>query len=85
MESKCINQYGTKLWWLYGKLHREDGPALEHINGEKWWYINGLLHREDDPAVECPNGSKQWWLNAKKYTEQEYKYKMRSIKLKLLL
>lgn len=34
-----------------GKLHRDDGPAIEHINGTKEWYINGELHREDGPAV----------------------------------
>jgi hypothetical protein len=76
---------GSKVWFLNGKYHREDGPAIECPNGEKWWYINGLLHREDGPAVEYPNGSKHWYINAKKYTEQEYKYKMRSIKLKKLI
>ena len=23
-----------------GKLHREDGPVIEYINGYKYWYIN---------------------------------------------
>ena len=54
---------GDKFWWLNGKLHREDGPALESANGDKHWCLNGLLHREDGPAVECANGSKEWWLN----------------------
>jgi hypothetical protein len=30
---------GTKLWYLNGKLHREDGPAIEYLNGYKEWYL----------------------------------------------
>ena len=26
---------------LNGKLHREDGPAVEWANGRKHWYLNG--------------------------------------------
>ena len=43
---------GTKEWWLNGKLHREDGPAVERANGNKAWFLNDKLHREDGPAVE---------------------------------
>jgi hypothetical protein len=35
-----------------GKLHREDGPAVEYADGSKKWYLNGKLHREGGPAVE---------------------------------
>jgi hypothetical protein len=27
---------GTKHWYLYGKLHREDGPAVEKSNGSNF-------------------------------------------------
>jgi len=60
---------GTKKWWLNGKLHREDGPAVEHANGYKAWYLNGKLHREDGPAVEHANGDKYWCLNGKLHRE----------------
>jgi hypothetical protein len=78
---------GDKVWKLpSGDLHREDGPAVECINGYKAWFLNGNLHNKDGPAIEWGSGSKEWWyLNGIEYTEQEYKYKMRSIKLKLLL
>ena len=33
--------YGTKSWYIQGKLHREDGPAIEYANGTKGWFING--------------------------------------------
>jgi hypothetical protein len=55
-------------------------------NGDKVWKLpNGNLHREDGPAIEFLSGFKIWWINGKQYTEKEYKKKMRSIKLKLLL
>ena len=57
---------GNKVWYLNGKLHREDGPAIECVNGTKEWYLNGKLHREDGPAVEYSNGTKLWWLNHEK-------------------
>ena len=76
---------GTKYWYIDNELHREDGPACEYSGGGKWWYLNGQLHREDGPACEYTNGYKAWWLNGIEYTEQEYKLKIRSIKLKLLL
>jgi hypothetical protein len=44
---------GTKYWYLNGKYHREDGPALEYSNGNKYWYLNGkkisLETKSDDP------------------------------------
>ena len=66
---------GDKVWYLNGKLHREDGPACEYANGYKFWYLNDQLHREDGPAVEYPNGDKRWWLNGVKYTEEEFNKK----------
>jgi len=32
---------GDKYWYLNGKLHREDGPAIEYYNGYKEYYYNG--------------------------------------------
>ena len=54
---------GTKYWYLNGKLHREDGPAIEYANGEKQWYLNDKLHREDGPAVELANGETRYYIN----------------------
>ena len=63
---------GTKEWYLNGKLHREDGPAVECTVGTKSWYLNGKLHREDGPAIEWTDGTKSWYLNGRCYTEEEY-------------
>jgi hypothetical protein len=64
---------GNKTWFLDGKRHREDGPAIEYSNGYKSWYLDGKLHREDGPAIDYSNGDKSWYLNGKKLTEQQHK------------
>ena len=33
---------GTKQWLVNGKLHRLDGPAIEHYSGSKYWYIDNI-------------------------------------------
>ena len=66
-----VDEDGDKFWYLDGKFHREDGPAVEWANGTKEWYINGKLHREDGPACEFANGDKFWYLNDKLVTEAE--------------
>ena len=46
-----------------GLRHREDGPAVEKVDGSKEWYLNGQRHREDGPAIEMADGYKEWYLN----------------------
>ena len=68
---------GTREWYLNGKLHREDGPAIEYTNGDKCWYLNGKCHREDInpetgltcPAIEYADGDKRWYLNGNRHRE----------------
>ena len=60
---KFKNEHGDTVWYLNGKLHREDGPAIERLSGDRFWYRYGLLHRENGPAIERNNGTKEWWLN----------------------
>jgi hypothetical protein len=67
---------GNKDWFLNGKRHREDGPAIEYSNGYKAWVLNNELHREDGPAVEDSNGYKIWYLNDKRLTEEEFNERM---------
>jgi len=70
-----VYENGDKFWYLNGKLHREDGPAVECANGDKFWYLNGNLHREDGPAIEYTSGSKFWYLNGEELTEEEWRAK----------
>mgnify|MGYP003332584576 FL=1 len=58
-----VDNDGHKEWYINGKLHREDGPAVEYANGDKRWYINDQLHRKDGPAIEYASGYKCWYIN----------------------
>ena len=58
-----VDQWGHKQWWLHGKLHREDGPAIIYADGDKEWWLNGYRHREDGPAYEWASGPKRWYLH----------------------
>jgi hypothetical protein len=57
-----VDVYGNKVWRnSSGKLHRIDGPAIEHSNGDKSYCIDGKYHRIDGPAIEYVNDFKMWW------------------------
>jgi hypothetical protein len=62
---KCeIDEDGNKFWRNEaGEWHREDGPAIEWVDGAKTWCRNGKCHREDGPAVEGISGHKEWYIN----------------------
>jgi len=67
---KEIDKLGTVRYFNENnKLHREDGPAVEHTNGRKSWRKNGKLHREDGPAMEYANGDKYWFKDGKRHRE----------------
>ena len=76
-----IYNSGLKEWHLGGRLHREDGPAIEYADGSKYWYLNGKLHRIHGPAAELTNGTKSWFINGQKYSEAEYKEKIVAMKV----
>lgn len=58
---------GTTGWYLNGRLHRTDGPAIEGASGFKVWYLNGQRHRTDGPAFEYTGGRKEWYLNGHRH------------------
>ena len=68
---KVTVEYCTTKWYDFesGKLHREDGPAIEWANGDKRWYRDGKYHREDGPAIEYANGDKRWYRDGKLHRE----------------
>jgi hypothetical protein len=51
-----------------GKLHRDDGPAVEYADGTQVWYINGQKHREDGPAYII-GGTSYWYKYGKIHRE----------------
>jgi hypothetical protein len=36
-----VYKNGRREWYVNDKLSREDGPAIEGVNGEEYWYLNG--------------------------------------------
>jgi len=62
------NAYRVK-YTVFGKYHREDGPADIFANGTQYWFKNGKRHRTDGPASIFPDGSQWWYLNGKQHRE----------------
>ena len=62
-----VDRKGYKRWYLNGKYHRLNGPAVEFPDGYKCWYLNGKPHRVNGPAIENVNGTKCWFLNDKRH------------------
>ena len=62
-----VDIYGTQVWRVNGKLHREgDKPAVIHPSGTQMWYVNGNVHREGDkPAVINTDGTQMWVVNGR--------------------
>lgn len=67
-----VNSAGTIIWYINGKLHREDGPAIVDDYGNERWFLNDKLHREDGPAVMDADGEKRWYINDERLTEEEF-------------
>ena len=64
---------------------REDGPAIEWVEGSKFWFINGKRHREDGPAVEWSDEYKEWWYHGKQIDCKDNQEFLRMIKLMVFL
>jgi hypothetical protein len=45
---KNMDEFGYVTYRLNGKLHREDGPAIEESDGEKRWYLEGIQYTEEE-------------------------------------
>lgn len=70
MKNGMHEEEGVFKWYKNGKLHREDGPAIETLKRTKHWYINGERHRVDNPAVEWASGDREWYCNDKLHHEE---------------
>jgi len=74
---------GTKFWYVNGKRHRDNGPAVERINGDKEWWFNNYRHRTNGPAGEYIDGTKYWWFENIQYTEEGYNEKVKDYKVEV--
>ena len=66
---------GTKYWYLNGKRHREDGPAIEYGDGSKCWYLNDVEFTEE----EYNNKMKPTSCNGKVVTIDGKQYKLTEV------
>lgn len=61
---KIRNKNGDLCYYKDGNLHREDGPAVEFLNGTKEWYLKGKLYWVDGPAIERTSGQQdEYFIN----------------------
>lgn len=69
---------GVKIYTMLGRIHRIDGPAVEHPNGKKVWKRHGETHRLDGPAIEHADGSVEYWVYDTRIPESIFnqKYKI---------
>ena len=57
-----VDMFGTRRYYNSdNQLHRENGPAVEYVNGHVEWWQNGQHHRIDGPAIEWCGGTKIWY------------------------
>ena len=57
-----VSDGGSRYYYdAEGRLHRENGPAIEYTGGGYIWSRNGKFHRENGPAIEWPDGTKFWY------------------------
>src|ERR1700691_6274019 len=61
---------GIIYYYLNGKKHREDGPAIICRDGTLFHYLNGKCHREDGPAFIKHDGREEWYLNSIHVTKE---------------
>ena len=49
LKTTCtVDSDGTKYWYLNGKSHRVDGPAVEWADGTKLWFLNDKQYTEEE-------------------------------------
>lgn len=55
----------SRQYYLNGKRHRDNGPAVEFADGSCLYYVDGKRHRDDTigPAADYKNGPKYFYMN----------------------
>lgn len=69
-----VHANGNKIWHLNGKIHREDGPAVECTDGTKRWYLNGKRMTEQEhkkATAKAPCSGKEVTIDGITYVLKE--------------
>lgn len=56
---RWLTANGSKFYYLGGKLHRDNGPAIEHRTGRAEWFRNNVLF-----AIRYENGRFVRYMNS---------------------
>jgi hypothetical protein len=64
-----VLERGTRVWHLDGRLHREDGPAVQYSDGGAIWFRCGKCHRDGGPAFILADGGRLWYRHGKVHRE----------------
>lgn len=58
---KTYNEKRERFEWKVGDIyHREDGPAIEYLNGSFEWRNANVIHRIGGPAMAWVKGNKKY-------------------------
>ena len=68
------DEQGDTFWYKNNHLHREDGPAMEFLNGARAWVINGKFHKISGPAIIYSSGAEKWYINGIKYEPEKHPF-----------
>jgi hypothetical protein len=72
VEEIIESKFGYKAWYVDGRRHRTDGPAVIYDNGDEFWYARNQFHRTDGPAVIRHYGEHEWWINGDYFSFNEW-------------
>lgn len=56
-----LEYIGGQLFVCGRLVHRDDGPAIEFLNGRKRWLKNGM---NCGTSIEFTDGTKEWYINS---------------------
>ncbi len=64
-EPAMISNYGVKMWFKNGKLHRDNNkPETTYDNDSEFYFKNGELHKNyNKPTFIFSDGHKTYWIN----------------------
>ena len=61
------NSRGVRAWYLNGRRHRLDGPAVIWPSGREEWCVDDVWHRTGGPAFTNSCGARRWYLNGRQH------------------
>jgi hypothetical protein len=65
-----IDADGSQAWYLHGRRHRADGPAVIWPDGHREWWQHGQYHRADGPAVIRADHRYDWYVQDREITAE---------------